>query len=447
MGIFDRIFGSGASDDHQQPDVRFGRYSDSYKTNEQYDAWDSALEKFDQKDYVAAYKDFFYYLRDEQENNVWWEEKEEILHFEILQGSKKITGMVDQSKIRVEAKVVKVNELNVALLKQLVTRNFNLEYSRFALNEENSVVIVFDSFLLDGSPYKFYYALRELATNADKQDDLLLDEFEGLSPIQSNHLTNIPAQEKEAKYHFIQIKIKKALALLDEAGENANQFSGGLTYLLLDLVYRLDFLIKPEGFMMETLERINRQYFTNDKKTTEEKNAMIRKELEALIARPKEDFFKEMYRVRATFGITKPISPQRIRGIIDGELSHMNWYKENGRQAIALAIPGYIIGNCLFNYAVPKVILDLFKMYYKIMEPKYFEKLGFKQNLYNHKTDRFNAKQVKKKIKMVVQENRAQYFELNPDLGILNFDSGVDFAKSYLMMVRDMELTPKYQND
>ena len=63
MGLFDSIFG-GSTYNENQPDVRFGRYSDSYKTTEQYDAWDSALEKFDNKDYLEAYKKFFFYLRD-----------------------------------------------------------------------------------------------------------------------------------------------------------------------------------------------------------------------------------------------------------------------------------------------------------------------------------------------------------------------------------------------
>jgi len=69
MGLFDRIFGANVNDDNQ-PDIRFGRYSDSYKTPEQYDAWDSALEKFDKKEYLDAYKDFFFYLKDEEEDNV-----------------------------------------------------------------------------------------------------------------------------------------------------------------------------------------------------------------------------------------------------------------------------------------------------------------------------------------------------------------------------------------
>lgn len=440
MGLFDRIFGANASEDNQ-PDVRFGRYSDSYKTSEQYDAWDKSLEKFDHKKYLEAYKDFFFYLRDEKEDNVRWFEKEEELHFEIFQGSKKITGLVNPSKIRVEAKIVQANDLHLGFMNRLISRNFNLEYSRFALDNDNCIVIVFDSFLLDGSPYKFYYALRELAINADKQDDLLLDEFDGLSSIESSHLTALPETEKEAKYQFIQSKVKAAVDVIENGSLNANQYPGGITYLLLDLVYRLDFLIKPEGFMMETLERINRLYFSNEHKTTSEKNAMIRKELKALVDRPKEDFFKEMYRVRTTFGITKPINLQRIRGIIHGELSHMDWYCENGHKAIALGIPGYIVGNCLFNYAVPKAILELFKLYFEVLETAYFDKLGFKHQYKDSTSGKLNARNIKKGIRNIVQENKQFYIDFNPNVALLHFDSDLAFAKSFLMMIKELELT------
>lgn len=440
MGLFDRIFGGSASDE-AQPDIRFGRYSDSYKTSAQYDAWDSALEKFDLKDYLGAYRDFFFYLKDEQEENVNWWEDGETLRFEIFQGSKKITGLVDQSKIRVEAKIVKANQLHLGFLNRLISHNFNLEYSRFGLDEDNCIVIVFDSFLLDGSPYKFYYALRELAINADKQDDLLLDEFEELTLIEGNHTVGLPTVEKEAKYNFIQSKIKKALEVIENGSLSANQYPGGVTYLLLDLVYRLDFLTKPEGFMMETLERINRLYFSNEHKTTAEKNAMIQSELKTLINRPKEDFFKEMYRVRTTFGITKPINIQRIRGIIKGELSHMDWYSENHHESIALGIPGYIVGNCLFNYAVPKALLELFKLYFAVMEPEYFTDLGFQYGYCDPKSHKPNARNIKKGIKEIVQNHKQLYYNFAPDTALLNFSSKLDFAKSYLIMIGALELT------
>ncbi|MEM8908722.1 MAG: hypothetical protein AAGD05_12815, partial [Bacteroidota bacterium] len=75
MGFFNRLFGGGA-EISPQPKISFGRYTDSYKTSEQYDAWDRALEKFEEEEYLEGYKAFFRYLRDEEVDNVrFWEEK------------------------------------------------------------------------------------------------------------------------------------------------------------------------------------------------------------------------------------------------------------------------------------------------------------------------------------------------------------------------------------
>ena len=63
-----------------------------------------------------------------------------------------------------------------------------MNFGRFALGESNELLVVFDTYTLDGSPYKLYFALKEMATQADKFDDLLLDEFDMLKPVEVSHL-------------------------------------------------------------------------------------------------------------------------------------------------------------------------------------------------------------------------------------------------------------------
>ncbi|MEZ4950995.1 MAG: hypothetical protein R2784_16665 [Saprospiraceae bacterium] len=61
MSIFKKIFG----DKNQvldQPDIDFGRFTDSYKSAEQYAAWDKSLLYFEQDDYLDSFKEFFKYL-------------------------------------------------------------------------------------------------------------------------------------------------------------------------------------------------------------------------------------------------------------------------------------------------------------------------------------------------------------------------------------------------
>lgn len=441
MSIFDRLFGSSSNTLAPQPDIRFGRYSDSYKEAVNYNYWDLSLEKFENEEYLESYRAFFRYLRDDSEDNVRYEEENGKITFEIYQGSKKITGHVDETSLKAESKIAHSDVLNVGFMRRLIEQNFGLEYSRFALDEQNNITIVFDTYTLDGSPYKLYYALKEVATRADKQDDLLLDEFKMLEPVDTSHLAHLPQNEKEAKYNFITREIGKVLEEVEHGGLDKDQYPGGIAYLLLNLIYKLDYLIKPEGYMMETLERLHRLYFAKDDKSTTKKNLTFCKDLTKLKDRPSEEFFKEMYRVTATFGITTPVNHDRVVSFIDGELNNMDWYHDNGHEAVALAIPGYIVGYCMFNYAIPKPDRELFHLYFQITEHEYFQSLGFNLNFYDRSEGRFKKKAIKKAIAQIVEKNKLKYPKLHPAVSSLNFNSPAGFAKSYLLMVRNLDVT------
>ena len=440
MGLFNRLFGSPV-EEVPQPDIRFGRYSDSYKEAANYDAWDFALEAFEGENYLECYRQFFRYLRDEVEDNVrYWEETGGI-RFEIYQGSVKLMGFANEKKLRAEARVVKTEALNVSFMRRLLEQNYELKYSRFALDDEDNITIVFDAYSLDGSPYKLYYALKELATRADKQDDLLLDEFRSLQAVDNDHLEDLPESEKEAKYNFLIKEISNVIGEIEGGRLNKDQYPGGIAYILLSAIYKLDFLIIPEGYMMETLERIHRVYFNQDGKSTIQKNQVLCKELRKLIQRPKDDFFKEMYRVKSTFGITTPVNHDRIVSFIDSDLNNMDWYKDNGYHQIALSIPMYIVGYCLFNYAVPQAIRDFFLFYYQVVECDYFKSLGFSINHYDSETKKLDKRAIKRGVEKIAERNRHKFPKLNPVTSTLNFDSLIDFAKSYLIMIRNMDMT------
>lgn len=441
MGLFDRFFGNG-SEEQVQPKIKFGRYSDSYKSPASYKAWDEALEQFEAKDYLASYRAFFVYLRDEQEDNVRLKETEEGIHFDLFQGSKKISGFVDQKKLKVESKVAHTEKFRVAFMRRLMELNYALEYSRFALDREGNITIVFDTYTIDGSPYKLYYALKEVATKADKQDDLLLDEFKSLKPVDVDHLEFLPDEEKKIKCDFIQEQIRQTLEEVDHGKLNKDKYAGGVAYLLLHLIYKLDYLVKPEGFMMEVLERLHRLYSTkDDKKSMAELNQVICKELRFLLDRPREEFYKEMYRVPATFGITMPVSHDRVVSLIDSELHQMDWYLDNGYDEIALAIPGFICSYCLFIYAIPKPGRKLFHLYLQTTESDYFRALGFTDYYYDTSTGTLDKKAIKRAIRKIVDDHRDRFSKLVFPTNTLDFSTPARFARSYFQVIRNLDMT------
>lgn len=441
MNFLQRLFGNNDPSDPSEPNIKFGRYSDSYKKPAQYEAWDESLENFEKENYLVSFDAFFRYLRDDKDENVKWQEENGAIQFEFYQGSKKIFGTASIRNFKAEAKVAKARQLNIGFMRRLIEQNFDLKYSRFALDDQNDIAIVFDTSSLDGSPYKLYYALKEMAVNADKMDDLLIDEFDVLEQIESSHILDLSEPEKEAKYAYIQSEITKVFEEIDHGKLRPEQYPGAIAYLLLDLSYRLDYLISPEGFMMERLEKIHRLYFENDGKTTPQKTALMRKNLDQLTARTKEEFFKEMYRVKATFGITTPVNHDRVAAFIDGELHNMDWYKDNRHERVAMAIPGYIVGYCLFNYAAPKPVRELFHLYFKITEQEFFNSLGFSLNFQDARSGELNRKNIKSAIEKIVKDNERIFPKLKPDFFSLNYSSRPEFAKSYLAMIRNLDTT------
>jgi hypothetical protein len=444
MSFWEKIFGHKSEQKVSEPHIQFGRYSDSYKDKAQYEAWDESLKQFEAENYLESYKVFFKYLRDDKEDNVRWVEENSGIRFEILQGSKRLSGFADARQLKAVARIAHAKELSVAFMRRLVESNYSLDYSRYALDDDNNLVIKFDTSTLDGSPYKLYYALKEVAINADKQDDLLIDEFETmLAPLDLGSKKEISALEKDVKYRFIKENIDNVIAEIDKGSLSNDKYPGGISYLLLSVVYKIDYLTSPEGFLMETIERIHRSYFDADNKTSIQKNVAIRKELEKVLLRSEEAIKSELYATTSTFGILSPNQHETLVTLIDGELPNMDWYEENKHTKVALSVPGYIVGNALFNYALPKPMKDLLELYYRIIESAFFKELGYTPQYFDAVKEVFDQKEIKNAVKRVVDANKEKYTNLSPDFAILDYKTPCRFARTYLMMIRNLDLTTK----
>lgn len=438
MSFLQRLFGTtGATAD---PAIPFGRYSDAYKSQEQINAWDKAIELFEQGRPMQAYRSFLIYLKDEHIENIRWVDKGTAIHFEFQQGSRMITGTANSEKVIVESKIAKADDLNVGFLRRLMEHNFTLKFCRFSLAPDNCLCVVFDSSTVDGSPLKLLHAFRELAISADKQDDLLLDEFKSLQAVQSDLNSEIPQEEKEVKYRYIVDSIQEVYQEWEAGKPDPNQFPGGYAYLWLSLAFRLDYLIRPEGFMMDVLERIHGIYFAKDERNVQLKLQAIQKEYQKLLDRSAEDFYKEMYRTRSTFGINPPVTMDRIKSLIEGELPNMDWHLNQNHNALALAVPKYIVGYALFHFAPPKPVRDLFHLFFKLTETGFFRDLGF-QVPEVEADGSIDKRALNKAFKAIVAANKAEYPKCKPDASKLNYSGEAPFAKSYLEMIKDLDLT------
>jgi len=399
------------------------------------------MDLFEEGKYIESFQNFFEYLTDETQHNVkTWMEGED-LHFEVLQGSKLIKGSIGKEMIKAEAKVAHAEELSIGFLRRMMELNFSLKYSRFALDEDDNLTLIFDSYLLDGSPYKMYYALKEIAVSADKQDDLLIGEFEKLQPINTGHLVTIPEEQQDVKVGFIRRRIRQVFDEIDSSKLNSEQYSGGVGYLLLDLAYRIDYLVRPEGALTEALERIHRVYFTHDNKSSAEKNRTVRKEFEKILERSDDALKAEMYMVSSSFGITSPSSHEQLVAFIDSELKNMEWYIENRHFQMALAFPGYVAGYGLFNYAFQPPTKELLHMYYRITEPEYFKALGYAPMYYYPESGELDKRAIAKSLVAWRDKHKAKFPKLKPDIKSLQLENMTVFTKSFFKMIRGLDMT------
>jgi hypothetical protein len=312
-------------------------------------------------------------------------------------------------------------------MRRLLEVNYSLYYSRFAIRDDK-IIIKFDSNVFDCSPNKLYFALKELATKADKQDDLLLDEFSVLHNVDDSIIEQIPADLKEIKYKYL---CKWISGTLNRIGElNENRFDGGISYMLLSLIYKIDYLLVPEGKLTNDIETFSGIYWANDNKKLVEKNIVIKEELKKILEKPKDDIIKSFYKVKATFGVVNPTGYNSITGVINDNMGNVKWYVENNYEDIALAILEYITAYCFFMYGMPKPVRELLNVLMIIFNPDFAAEFGIKEKYFSLGDNKLNNEIITEKINKIMENGRQQFPELKFDVTKLDFSGRVMFISS-----------------
>lgn len=415
--------------------ITFGRYSDSFKPKAKVDFWNRSEKLFQEKDYTASYEAFFNYLKDDEINNITWKKEGNDITFELLQGSKIVRGSISNGKVIAEADVAEYEKLSVAFMRRLMEMNYTLFYSRFAM-KDNRICVRFDSTIPAAPPRKLYYAWKELATRADKQDDLLIDDFAMLKSIGNAHVEVLSANEKEVKYSFYKKWLEEAIKLTSDLNEDA--FAGGISYVLLNCAYKIDYLIAPEGTLMNDLEKLSWEYFARDNKPFAEKNRNIKKALQKLLDIPKENVLEDLYRTKSTFGIANPAVHQTVVELFNNNINNVKYYIDNNYHAIAIAIYEYLATYSLFSYGLPKPDAKLFNLLLNITNQDYFSSLGAGDMLYETVTGKFTEPLVKAKINDIIKEGLEQYPELRFNTENLKFDSILSFLRTFIAEMQQL---------
>lgn len=439
--MLEKIFSrTKTKNEEAEPEIHFGRYSDNNKPLAKVEKWNEAETLFKEKKYLESIAVFFDYLTDDEIENVEHEQTEGKGRFYFYQGSRVVRGQYDAEKLTAEVLLASMPMAGVPVMRRLLEMNFNLYYSRYALKDDR-LMMMFDSDIETANPSKLYYAFKELATKADKQDDLLVHEFSTLQPVDNEHVIAIPEEEKAVKLRYMKAWIKETLELIETI--DAEKFSGGIAYLLLGLAYRIDYMVVPEGKLLQEIEKIVEIYFRKDDKLVTQKNYEMIECFQKLATKDKEEVYPYLFRSKFTFSIVTPQNYKSVADAIYNANQNLGWYKENKHITIAAYISEYGFSYCQYSYSLPRPVSELFHIFMKANYPQFFKDLGFNDELYNTETKTYNKDKIISSIQAVMEKWKEKYPEMKFNTEKLKFDSHVAFNQSFTNEVEYLNLETK----
>ena len=423
-----------------EPGLFFGRYSDNNKPVAKVEKWNESDTLFKEKKYQESIRVFFQYLRDDEMENVVVDTNETGGNFYFFQGSKIIKGFYNEETFEAEVILAIMPQPSVPVMRRLLEMNFNLYYSRYAVNIDK-LYMLFDSDIETANPSKLYYGLKELATKADKQDDLLVQDFTSLVPSGIEHLEPIPEEEKAIKFKYFQKWIKEALDVMENI--DVDKFSGGIAYMLLALAYRIDYLIIPQGKLQQEIEKIVEIYFRKDDRLVTEKNQDMIDCFLKLSAKTKEDFNPYLFRSLYTFSIVNPQNHKTISDAIYNANQNIAWYKENKQLKIAAQISEYGISYCQYSYSLPRPLTEFYLLFMMVNYPDFFSELGYSREYYSLEKKEFNQPAIIERIQSIESEWKEKYPNVNFKTDKLKFEDIVSFNQSFTTEIEYLNLETK----
>jgi len=419
-------------------EIKFGRYTDCNKNKKQIDFWNQSDAKFKEKAYVDSFEALLNYIRDEHLGNVKITRNGDELDFELIQGSKIVRGKCNAKHFTAECPIILMDNPSIPVMRKLMSINYNLLYSKFALTE-NKLVMKFTSHAIDAAPTKLYYALKELATKADQQDDLLASEFGSLKSTNNDHIIVLTDAEKEIKHQAIIAWINETKEAIAKHPDPV-AMCGGIAFLLLNLTYKIDYLICPQGSLTDSLEKIQQMFFAKNDLSTHEKNKQIMAEFDQIVAKPKEKIHEGLYEVKSTFAIANAGNHADYMNMMFNERTKVAWYKDNKYPEIVEAIYSYMISYAFFNYGMVTPVTDLLNLSMQLMNQDYYEKFGAKIKLVDA-NNTLNIVNLKLELNRNMAKNSVEYRNLKLDVNLLNFSSKTDFIDSLIVEINKFNLT------
>jgi hypothetical protein len=415
----------------------FGRDINENSIKNEEELFEKAYESFEKKEILSAYEYFFASLINYSDNksnqNIICSKKEDTLVFTIYQGSAKIDGYTTKEKLYAEVTMVKQTNADVALKRYILERNYQFTYVNYC-SDAHYIKLKLNLDNITMTPQKAFYPLRELALNADYDKEHMHSEF-GQSTLESiDHIHKPDNTELQVKYDFLQKWTEELTARIQSLP--SDDVIGMQSYLYLTFLFQIDYLLVPKCNIYQELTKQLQDYFSEDEKLPEVKNAELAKYISTLHNMDFADFAANFYISKYTFSQIEKSSYEEFVTFIDESLVKLRWYKNNRHPQIIPTIYSYIALYSLYNYGLNPAARKLLHLYVSVIYADYFRALqcpSYKEGEHFYKRDIITA------VESIVSKYNDRYKELKAFGDELDFSSANDFSNSYFNALKNLD--------
>jgi hypothetical protein len=249
--------------------------------------------------------------------------------FTVPHGSALVNMKIENGILKVDAPFLKLPEkASVALLRQVAQINFwPLTISQIVL-EGDQLIFRWQAPLSLCEPYKTYYVLREICQNADQYDDEFIKKF-GAQRLREPKVTRYEKAKADEMWSLLQKFASEAFEYIKYFTDK--RWDGFVWDSIVHALYKIEFVLGPQGFFRNELERTVNLMWNKDIPLIEV-NAKGKKYLETVLAYKREDFDNDIYMIDNFVPYKSYLSAEQIKSNLQetintaqGELNSNNY--------------------------------------------------------------------------------------------------------------------------
>jgi len=416
----------------------FGRGTNANLAPDEEILFNKSYEAFENGDILNAYQYFLTSLQnftnETANNNIVTKLQDDILIFEIYQGTAKIKGHITKEHLYAEVIITKKDNINVAIKRYILERNYQLTYAYYFSDDKYIKLKLFhDNIAMN--PHKIFFPLREIALNGDFDKEYIKSEFPNVILEDIQHLEKLSDDELNIKYKFLRNwidEVESKITMLP-----SNDKDGMQAFIYLNLLFKIDYLLIPKYEIYQDISKKIQQYFNDETNTVETKNEELREYIIKLKNIDFAEFKTKFYNAKYTFNPTEKTSVEEINNFISESLLRIRWYKNNRYNQIIPTIYKYIAFYILYNYGLHPVIKELLHTLVEIQNPQFFKELNY-PTLYNEEKNSFSKRVIISKIEDTITPYQSRFKLLKPFGDKLNFTSLNEFSNSFYLQIKDL---------